>query len=202
MYKHKLLIRNAYFHTVLQVCNIAFYGHRPPEVSFPLLIFSVDQRRHWYNTAFACGDQPTDQYIDNSFFVFTGMALAAGGPASLLISEVLAIIVNHCAMESLSEMNCYQQSGSFITFTHLYLDPAWSFAVGWIYAIRSMISISFAVAATARLLNLYLPLLGITVWVGVVLFLIVVLTFTQTKLLAQLAAIADAIKVSGFLGFA
>lgn len=129
------------------------------------------------------------------------MALAAGGPASLIVSEVLAIIVAYFATESLSEMNSFQPSGSFINFTYLYLDPAWSFAVGWIYTIRSMISISFAVASTGSLLNVYLPSVGTSAWVGILLSLTFVSMFAQTKRIAQLAAIAGVFKVLGFLGF-
>jgi amino acid transporter len=196
------VLRNEYFHNGLHVCNDAFYERKPPKLAIQLLIFSVDQRRRWYEIDFALDSQAADTFLDNSFFVFSGMALAAGGPASLLISEVLAVIVTYCATESLSEMNCYQPSGSFITFTHLYLDPAWSFAVGWIYAIRSMISIPFALAATATLLNAYLPSLGTTAWVGILLIPVLAIIFAQSKAMAQLAAVTGLIKTLGLLGFA
>lgn len=195
------MVRYEYFHTVIDVCVDAVYELKPPEVSPPLLVFSGHQWCHGYDTECALVNQSTDHVLDNSFFVFSGMALAAGGPASLLISEVLAQIVTYCATESLSEMNSFQPAGSFINFTYLYLDPAWSFAVGWIYAIRSMISISFAVASTARLLNVYLPSLGISTWVGILLSCILVFMFVQTKIMAQLAAIAGVTKALGLLGF-
>lgn len=139
--------------------------------------------------------------VDSTFFVSSGIALAAGGPGSLLIAEILVTTVTYCAMESLSEINLFIPSASFITATHRFIDPAWSFAVGWIYVIHSLLVIPFALASAARLLSVYLLPWDITTWVGILLIPVLAILLIKTKTLAQLAANIALAKVLGLLGF-
>lgn len=65
-------------------------------------------------------------------FVASGKALAAGGPASLLIAFSLIGIMLYCTVHALGEMAVlFPVAGSFSAYSTRFLDPAWGFAMGW-----------------------------------------------------------------------
>jgi amino acid transporter len=64
--------------------------------------------------------------------VGSGKALAAGGPASLLISFSLVALMLYCTIYALGELSVmFPIAGSFSAFATRFLDPAWGFAMGW-----------------------------------------------------------------------
>lgn len=70
--------------------------------------------------------------IGTGLFVASGQALAAGGPASLLIAFASIGIMLYCTVHALGEMAVlFPVSGSFSAYSTRFLDPAWGFAMGW-----------------------------------------------------------------------
>jgi amino acid permease len=70
--------------------------------------------------------------IGSGLFVGSGKALAAGGPASLLIAFGMISIMLYCTVYALGEMSVlFPIAGSFNAFATRFLDPAWGFAMGW-----------------------------------------------------------------------
>ncbi|KAM3076087.1 General amino acid permease [Clarireedia jacksonii] len=74
--------------------------------------------------------------IGPGLLVGSGGALSSGGPASLLIGFAVIGLLAFSIMQSLGELTTlYPSSGSFISLTSRFYDPAFSVAVGWNYFI-------------------------------------------------------------------
>ncbi|KAI3331037.1 amino acid permease/ SLC12A domain-containing protein [Ustulina deusta] len=74
--------------------------------------------------------------IGPGLLVGTGVALAQGGPAALIIGFGVIGIIAFSIMQSLGEITVlYPSGGSFIKLADRIIDPAFSTAVGWNYFI-------------------------------------------------------------------
>lgn len=72
--------------------------------------------------------------IGPGLLVGSGGALAAGGPAAVLIVFALVGLVAFLVMQSVGELaTLYPQGGSFTTWSGRFVDDALSFVVGWNY---------------------------------------------------------------------
>ncbi|KAL6172598.1 General amino acid permease [Exserohilum turcicum] len=72
--------------------------------------------------------------IGPGILVGTGGALAAGGPAALLISFSIIGIIAFSITQSLGEMTTlYPTGGAFVTLSERFVDKAFGVAVGWQY---------------------------------------------------------------------
>jgi amino acid transporter len=70
--------------------------------------------------------------IGSGLFVGSGKALAAGGPASLLIAFSLIGAMLFTTVHALGELAVlFPVAGSFAVYSTRFLDPAWGFAMGW-----------------------------------------------------------------------
>lgn len=70
--------------------------------------------------------------IGTGLFVGSGKALAAGGPASLLICFSLIGAMLYSTVHALGELAVlFPVAGSFAAYSTRFLDPAWGFAMGW-----------------------------------------------------------------------
>src|SRR5271156_6692564 len=57
-----------------------------------------------------------------------------GGPASLLIAFALIGMMLYCTVQALGEMAVlFPVAGSFSAYSTRFLDPAWGFAMGWVW---------------------------------------------------------------------
>lgn len=79
------------------------------------------------------GEIMTDGHgTGTGLFVSSGVALATGGPAALLIAFGLIGIMLFCTVQALGEMAVlFPVAGSFSAYSTRFLDPAWGFAMGW-----------------------------------------------------------------------
>lgn len=67
-------------------------------------------------------------------FVASGKALAAGGPASLLLAFSIVGAMLYCTCQALGELAVlFPIAGSFSSWATRFLDPSWGFAMGWKY---------------------------------------------------------------------
>lgn len=69
--------------------------------------------------------------IGTGLFIASGKALAAGGPASLIICFALIGMMLYCTVHALGEMAVlFPVAGSFSAYSTRFIDPAWGFAMG------------------------------------------------------------------------
>jgi amino acid transporter len=72
--------------------------------------------------------------IGPGLLVGSGAALAAGGPAALLIVFALVGLLSLFVMQSVGDLaTLYPQGGSFMTWTGRFVDDSLSFTGGWLY---------------------------------------------------------------------
>lgn len=70
--------------------------------------------------------------IGTGLFVASGKALAAGGPASLLLAFSIIGTMLYCTCQALGELAVmFPIAGSFSSWATRFLDPSWGFAMGW-----------------------------------------------------------------------
>lgn len=112
--------------------------------------------------------------IGGSFFLGSSVAINAAGPA-VLISYMLAGILVYFILFALSEMTVANPGiGSFSTFAAEELGEGAGFVVGWVYWLGTVLAMSSEATAISILVrewapNISLPLLGISIIIGVTL---------------------------------
>ncbi|KAF1822882.1 uncharacterized protein K489DRAFT_370498 [Dissoconium aciculare CBS 342.82] len=75
--------------------------------------------------------------IGAGLFVGSGKALSTGGPAALLIGFGLIGVMMFNVVYALGELSAlYPISGGFYTYSARFIDPSWSFAMGWNYTMQ------------------------------------------------------------------
>lgn len=86
--------------------------------------------------------------IGTALFVSIGNGLAAGGPASLLITFTLYSLLLACINNCIAEMTVYQPvAGGFIRLAGKWYDDALGFMVGWNFFFYEALMIPFEITA-------------------------------------------------------
>ena len=138
---------------------------------------------------------PSDMSVDGRLFLFAGDALAAGGPASLLLTEVMTCMVLYCALDSLTEMMVYQPSGSFISFAFHYIDPAWAFTIGWIYIFHCLATIPLDMMVAGKVMKTVLPSVSIAMWLSTLIMTFTFTIFLKVTHFARIATLLGLVKL-------
>ncbi|KAI1182929.1 amino acid permease/ SLC12A domain-containing protein [Nemania serpens] len=84
--------------------------------------------------------------IGAGLLLSTGQALAAGGPAPLLIAFAvigLAVWITMCNLGELSTN--FPVKGSFYEFSVRFISPSWGFAMGWNYVMNFVFVVPFEI---------------------------------------------------------
>ncbi|SCU95645.1 LAFA_0G01420g1_1 [Lachancea sp. 'fantastica'] len=76
--------------------------------------------------------------IGTGLLVGNGKSLNSGGPAALVIGYVIVSTMLYCAIQSASELaiSYSSLSGGFNAYPALLVDPAFGFAVAWVYCLQ------------------------------------------------------------------
>lgn len=94
--------------------------------------------------------------IGTGLFVGSGSALARAGPLGLLLGYAVYSLLVWSTFNAMGEMAVWLPiDGSFVVFAHTYLDPAWGFALGWLYTVTNMMSTTGEVAAAATIIQFW-----------------------------------------------
>lgn len=137
---------------------------------------------------------------DQRLFVSYGKALAAGGPAPLLLTEMSCCVMTHCAVLAVVEMRAYQPTGSFITFAHHYVDPAWSFTIGWLYFFHCFTLIPQESIMAAQSMAMFYPAIDFATWLTLFVLLLLVIWFLGTTRFAQFLTLLGLLKLMIMIG--
>lgn len=144
----------------------------------------------------------SDNWIGTGLFVGSGKALAAGGPASLLIAFALISFMLYCTVYALGELSClFPIAGSFSAFATRFLDPAWGFAMGWNYALQWMVTLPLEIVAAAITIQYWNSPISSAVWVTIFLVLIISINLFGVKGYGEAEFWFALIKVIAILGF-
>ncbi|KAG1801411.1 amino acid permease [Suillus plorans] len=114
--------------------------------------------------------------IGTGLFVGTANSLRNGGPIGLLLGYIVMGSIVYCVMITLGEMVAYLPiAGGHIKLAERFVDPAFSFAMGWNYWYNW--TIVSEISAAALLINYWNKTVNDSVWV--VICLAVVLTINM-----------------------
>ncbi|KAG2062046.1 amino acid permease [Suillus hirtellus] len=116
--------------------------------------------------------------IGTGLFVGTANSLRNGGPIGLLLGYIVMGSIVYCVMITLGEMVAYLPiAGGHIKLAERFVDPAFSFAMGWNYWYNWTIVSPAEISAAALLINYWNKTVNDSVWV--VICLAVVLTINM-----------------------
>ncbi|EOO03777.1 putative arginine permease protein [Phaeoacremonium minimum UCRPA7] len=135
-------------------------------------------------------------------FLGTGSALAVSGPLSLLIAYVFIATVVYSVMVSLGEMASYiPVVGSFTVYGTRFLDPAWDFALGWIYWFNWAITYALELTAAGLIIQYWDNSLSIAIWIAVFWAIFTAVNFLPIRWYGELEMWFSSIKVITVIGF-
>ncbi|KAG0709056.1 amino acid permease [Suillus ampliporus] len=116
--------------------------------------------------------------IGTGLFVGTANSLSWGGPVGLLLGYVIMGSIVYCVMITLGEMVAFLPiPGGHIKLAERFVDPAFSFAMGWNYWYNWTIVSPAELSAAALLMNYWNQTVNDSVWV--VMCLVVVITINM-----------------------
>ncbi|CAF1303348.1 unnamed protein product [Rotaria sordida] len=114
--------------------------------------------------------------IGTGLFVASGSALATGGPAALVLDFTIIgfMLFNVCM--ALGELAVtFPVSGSFAVYGSRFLDPAWGFAMGWNYALNSLITMPLELTAAGIVIDYWKTHVHLAVWITIFLIALLII---------------------------
>ncbi|KAG1899433.1 amino acid permease [Suillus fuscotomentosus] len=136
--------------------------------------------------------------IGTGLFVGTANSLSYGGPIGLLLGYIVMGTIVYCVMISLGEMVAYLPiPGGHIKLAERFVDPAFSFAMGWNYWYDWAIA---EIAAAALLINYWNYTVNDSVWVVICLAVVVAINMLGAGAYGEAEFIFASIKVITITG--
>jgi amino acid transporter len=140
--------------------------------------------------------------IGTGLFVGSGSALAAGGPAALVLDfGIIGFMLFNVCM-ALGELAVtFPVSGSFAIYGSRFLDPAWGFAMGWNYALNWLIVMPLELTAAGLVINYWTNSVNIAVWITIFLSALLIINLFGVRGYGEVEFYVSIIKVIAVLGF-
>jgi len=96
--------------------------------------------------------------IGTGLFVASGASIAQAGPGGALLMYGLIGLMVYCLMTSLGEMAVHMPvAGSFVTYSALYVEEGFGFALGWSYWFNLAVTIAVELAAAQLVMQYWFP---------------------------------------------
>ena len=112
--------------------------------------------------------------IGTALFLSTGYALNQAGPGGIVAAYLVVAVMIFFIIMSLGEMATYLPcSGSFQTFSSLYVSPSFGFSIGWCYWFSWAVTVGIEVVASAIIMKYWFP--DVPSWIWSVIFVCIVL---------------------------
>jgi len=140
--------------------------------------------------------------IGTGLFVASGASIYQAGPGGALLAYGIIGFMVYLLMTSLGEMGTYMPvTGSFSTYATRFVDPAFGFAIGWIYWFSWAITLALEVSAAAILMKYWLPDSPSFIWSALFLTIIFGLNFLSVKQYGEAEYWFSLIKVVAIIAF-
>ncbi|KAG9253252.1 amino acid permease-domain-containing protein [Emericellopsis atlantica] len=140
--------------------------------------------------------------IGTGLFVASGRALAAGGPASLLLAFSIIGAMLYCTCQALGELAViFPVAGSFSSWATRFLDPSWGFAMGWNYAMQWLTVLPLEIIAASLTIGYWDEALKRAIFVTLFLFVIIAINLFGIKGYGEAEFIFSIIKVIAVISF-
>ncbi|KAG1896364.1 amino acid permease/ SLC12A domain-containing protein [Suillus fuscotomentosus] len=104
--------------------------------------------------------------IGTGLFLGTASALMNGGPLGLLLAYIFVGSISYCVMITIGEMISYLPiAGGHIKLAERFVDPAFSFALGWNLWYNWTVTLPAELSAAATIINFWHPGVSNAVWI-------------------------------------
>lgn len=139
--------------------------------------------------------------IGTGLFVGTATALAKGGPLGLLLGYSIMGTICWSVMISLGEMVAYLPiPGGHIKLAERFVNPAFSFAMGWNYWYNWTIILPAELSAAAVLINLWNHTVNNAAWISMCLVVVVIINLCGAGVYGECEFMFASIKVITIVG--
>ncbi|KAI0724489.1 amino acid permease [Cerioporus squamosus] len=139
--------------------------------------------------------------IGTGLFLGTASSLASGGPIGLLLGYAAVGTVCYSVMISLGEMVAYLPlPGGHIKLAERFVDPAFSFTMGWNYWYNWTIILPAELSAAAVLINFWNQSVNNAVWITMCLVVVVTINMFGAGIYGEAEFIFASIKVITITG--
>ncbi|KZT11237.1 amino acid permease [Laetiporus sulphureus 93-53] len=139
--------------------------------------------------------------IGTGLFLGTATSLKNGGPVGLLLGYLTIGSLCFCTMLSLGEMAAFLPvPGGHITFAERFVDPAWSFALGWQYWYNWTIVLPAELSAAAVLINYWNQSVNNAVWITMCLIVVILINMFGAGVYGEAEFVFASIKVITITG--
>lgn len=140
--------------------------------------------------------------IGTGLFIGSGQVLANGGPASVLIAYVLIGIMIFCTVHALGELAVtFPVSGAFVTYNTRFMDPSWSFAMAWNYAMLWLITLPLELVAASITIQFWDDTTNSAAFCAPFYIFIMAINLFGVKGYGEAEFVFSAIKVIAVIGF-
>ncbi|MDR2991139.1 MAG: amino acid permease [Burkholderiaceae bacterium] len=114
--------------------------------------------------------------IGTGLFVASGASIAQSGPGGALLAYCVIGLMVYCLMTSLGELAVHMPvPGSFVTYSALYVEEGFGFAVGWNYWFGLAVTVAVELVAAQMVMQYWFPHVPGIYWSAAFLVLMFVL---------------------------
>lgn len=139
--------------------------------------------------------------IGTGLFLGTANSLANGGPLGLLLGYVIMGTIVFSVMISLGEMIAFLPiAGGHIKLAERFVDPAFSFAMGWNYWYNWAIVAPAELSAAAILIDYWHPNVNNALWVAICIFVVLTINMLGAGAYGEAEFVFASIKVITITG--
>ncbi|KAI0769430.1 amino acid permease [Trametes elegans] len=139
--------------------------------------------------------------IGTGLFLGTATALQKGGPIGMLLAYMTVGSLCYAMMMCLGEMAAFLPiPGGHLTFAERFVDPAWSFAMGWLYCYSWTILLPTEISAASIVVNYWNKNINASVWITVFLAVVVTINFLGAGAYGEAEFIFCSVKVITITG--
>jgi len=139
--------------------------------------------------------------IGTGLFLGTATALQNGGPIGLLLGYITMGSICYSVMLSLGEMVAYLPiPGGHIKLAERFVDPAFSFTMGWNYWYNWTIILPAELSAAAVLIGFWAPDISPAVWISITLVVTITINMFGAGVYGEAEFIFASIKVLTITG--
>ncbi|KAL5047235.1 hypothetical protein BDW71DRAFT_206714 [Aspergillus fruticulosus] len=142
--------------------------------------------------------------LGTGLFVGTGQALAAGGPASLIIAYVFISAITYCVTTAVAEISTHSvtRNGALFAHNYHYISSHVGFAIAYLRWIGLSLLVPFEVTAGMVHLGLWEPSASLALRMGGMMFVIFFFNMLPEKLFRRSQTLFTGIKILATIGLA
>lgn len=139
--------------------------------------------------------------IGTGLFLGTGSALMNGGPLGLLLGYMFIGSICYCVMITIGEMISYLPiAGGHIKLAERFVDPAFSFALGWNLWYNWTVTLPAELSAAATIMNFWHPDVNNAVWITMCLVVAIGINLSGVGVYGETEFMFASIKVVTIVG--